>query len=99
MAFSLEACKNYAFGDVAEALHGCDVQKYQSALNSRVNGICLEMGAFCKGDKPKFERLAKELTKEIDSLTTEENEKDKLYRYANRIITVGRNYGILNHQR
>lgn len=95
MSFSLEACRSYAFGDIVEALAGCDVVKYQSTLNSSVNDICLQMGCFCKGDKPKFERLAKELTKEIDSLTTEEKEKDKLYKYANRIITVGRNYLVL----
>jgi hypothetical protein len=96
MSLSLEACRSYAHGDVAEALVGYDVVKYQSSLISRVNDVCLEMGCFCKGDKPKFERLAEKLTKEINSITTDESEKDKLYKYANRIMAVGRNYLMLN---
>jgi hypothetical protein len=95
MSLSLEACRSYTHGDVAEALAGYDVVKYKSPLISRVNDICLEMGCFCKGDKPKFERLAKELTNEINSITTDESEKDKLNKYAIRIIEVGRSYLML----
>lgn len=82
-------CKSYASRYITEALVVYDVIKYRSTLVSRVNGICLEMSCFCKDDKPKFERLAEKLTKEINELTTDKKEKDKLYKYANRIMRVG----------
>lgn len=95
MSHSLEACRSYAKDEVAVALDVYDVVKYQCSLISRVNDICLEMGC-CNGNKPKFEHLAEKLKKEINSITTDDSEKDKLYEYANKIMAIGRNYQTLN---
>jgi len=54
------------------------------------------MGYLCNGNKPKYENLAELLTKEINGITTDETEKDKIYRYVNRITRVARNYLLLD---
>ncbi len=96
MSFSLEACKAYAEGDITEALTQYNVVKHKSNLNSRVTDICLQMGGGCKDDKAKYQRLAQELTKQINIITEDEKEKDNLYNFANRVIKIGRNYLFLN---
>lgn len=84
----IEACREYAKNDIAQALVDCDVVKYQNTLVSKINDLCLQMGAFCQGDKQKYQCLAEALTQEINKLTSDRNEQGKLYQYVNQIITV-----------
>ncbi len=98
MTVSLEGCRNYTRTDVKETLKAYNF-KYNNEFISRVNEICLSMGCFCKDNKPKFETLKQELTKEIDCITTDELEKDELWDYAWRIVSIGQNYLILNQRR
>ena len=99
----LGECRHATYSETVRFMRICQAEKYQDALESKVNNLCLQLGCFCTGDKPKFVRLGKELAKEIDNLTKkerkleEELEKDRLYLYVEMVIHVASS--IISHAR
>ena len=95
MTVLLDACKVYAEIGIAESLGGYKLQHHRRALEEKINDKCLEMG-LCKNNKPRYQELASQMTQEIYALTEVEAERDNLFKYANAIMKIGRNYLLLN---
>ncbi|MBS0634707.1 MAG: hypothetical protein JSR37_04520 [Verrucomicrobia bacterium] len=92
MTLSFDACKQYA-ADIAESnLAEYGVTKYKNGLTSRVNDLCLKIGAFCEGDKKTHDKLSGEVVKAINELSSDEADRAKLHRYANSIISAASDY-------
>lgn len=88
-------CREYARGDIFEARIDYDVREYRKVLDDKINSLCLEMGYIRRNDKPKYQKLRSELIKNIYEISTDEQVRDKLFAYANRVINIGENYFIL----
>jgi hypothetical protein len=57
-----------------------------------VEDLCMNLGANCAGDKPRFNKLATELQEKIDSMTSDESKRTSIFKYANCTIRRARNY-------
>ena len=87
--YRMEACRIYAHELILGALKTYDLIEYQNQFVREVNEICLEMGYDCCNDKPKYQRLAQRLQKNIYSISEDEKVRDKLFDYANRVMNIG----------
>lgn len=89
--------RQFAWGYIDAALYEYHVDKYATALYTRVNDICMEIGLTIE-NRSKFVELRDKLIYEICMITRDESERDRLLKYAEKIIAVGRVYMIFYHR-
>lgn len=57
--------------------------------------LCLEAGSQCESDKRRYETVTKKLLPEVERLTSDQKERERLWCFAVDMIKVGRNYLLL----
>ena len=92
MLHNIKTCKSYAKGAIIDALYTYNVVEYKSVLSNKVNDVCLEMGYDCHDDKLRYDRLSDYIHKTVYSISSDEQVRDKLFAYANRVMIIGKDY-------
>ena|SRR3990167_7546799 len=89
---TLIACKVYAGEIIPQALMKHDVVAYQSAINIKINDLCLQIGLFQAESEDLRVTLTKRLVDTINEITKDQDAQKKITEYTKSIILIGQDY-------
>ena len=91
----LTQIRGYGQSERDEMFSELGLAEFDTARIHQLEEFAYSRGAFCKHDKPRFNKLGEKLIKLIYSLTTDEQKRVKLFTYANRLGRIARSYSQL----
>jgi len=71
---------------------GFQVTDFDGPQLREIENLAMDMGANCKDNKPRFQRLSSQLNQKIYAMTTEEPQRDRLFKYINYVMRSANNY-------